>query len=85
MMYDTDHQAIEAALATIGLTEPSDAKVARIRNTLALEHLHVSEALLPEVRKRPELEVLEGPFEFRFGETGNLIDQSSETEGCRSG
>ena len=75
MMYDTDHQAIEAALATIGLTEPPDAKVARIRNTLALEHLHVSEALLPEVRKRPELEVLEGPFEFRFGETGNLIDQ----------
>jgi len=72
MIYDTDREAIEAALTTIGLTEPPDAKVVRIRNTLALEYLHVSEALLPEVRQRPNLEILEGPFEFRFDATGNL-------------
>ncbi len=74
IIFDTDREAIEAALMTIGLTEPADAKVARIRNTLALEHLHVSEALLPEVHRRPELRLLDGPFEFRFGETGNLVD-----------
>jgi hypothetical protein len=75
MLYDTDRQAIEAALTTIGLTEPPDAKIARIRNTLALERLVVSEALLPEVRRRPALEVMDGPFELRFGEDGNLLDQ----------
>jgi hypothetical protein len=73
MAYDTDREAIEAALTTIGLTEPPDAKLVRIRNTVMLEHLHVSESLLPEVRRRPGLAVLEGPFEFAFGGDGNLV------------
>jgi hypothetical protein len=37
-----------------------------------LEPLHVSEALLPEVRRRRDLVILEGPFEFAFGDDGNL-------------
>jgi hypothetical protein len=73
MFYDTDREAIEAALTTIGLTEPPDAKVVRIRNTVALEHLHVSEALLGEARSRPDLTVLEGPFDLQFGDDGNLV------------
>jgi hypothetical protein len=75
MLYHTDRQAIEAALTTIGLTEPPDAKIVRIRNTLALEHLHVSETLLPDVAKQPALTILGGPFEFHFGEDGNLHDR----------
>jgi hypothetical protein len=74
MLYETDREAIEAALTTIGLTEPPDAKIARIRNTLALERLYVSEALLPEIQRRPELTVVDGPLKFRFGEDGNLFD-----------
>jgi hypothetical protein len=75
MLYHTDRQAIEAALTTIGLTEPPDAKVVRIKNTLALEHLHVSEALVPEVAKQPALTILGNPFEFHIGEDGNLQDR----------
>jgi hypothetical protein len=75
MLYHTDRQAIEAALTTIGLTEPRDAKIVRIRNTLALEHLHVSETLLSDVAKQPALTILGGPFEFHFGEDGNLQDR----------
>lgn len=74
-IFETDREAIEGALKTIGLTEPPDAKVARIKNRLALEYLHVSEALLPEVRGRSDLEILGGPFEFRFSETGDLVDE----------
>ena len=73
IIFETDRDAIEGALKTIGLTEPPDAKVARIKSMLALEHLHVSEALLPEVQGRSALEILEGPFEFRFAETGDLV------------
>ena len=65
--------AIEGALKTIGLTEPPDAKVARIRNTQALEVLHVSEALLPEVRGRADLTILDGPFDFQFTDAGDLV------------
>ncbi len=84
IIFETDHEAIEGALKTIGLTEPSDAKVARIRNTLALEYLQVSEALIPEVRERSDLEILDGPFEFRFSERGDLLDETLIPSGKHS-
>jgi len=76
IIFETDREAIEGAMKTIGLTGPPDAKVARIRNTLALEYLQASEALLPEIRERSDLEILDGPFEFRFSETGDLVDDT---------
>ena len=74
IVFETDREAIEGALKTIGLTDPPEAKLARIKNTLDLEYLHVSEALLPEIRDRQDLELLEGPQEFRFSATGDLVD-----------
>jgi hypothetical protein len=75
IIFETDRAAIEGALKTIGLTEPPDAKVARIRNTQALEVLYVSEALLPEVRGRADLNILDGPFDFQFTDTGDLVGE----------
>jgi hypothetical protein len=74
IVFETDRLAIEGALKTIGLTEPPDAKVARIKNTLDLEYLYVSEALLPEIRQRADLEVLSGPHPFAFTDQGDLVD-----------
>jgi hypothetical protein len=74
IVFETDRDAIEGALKTIGLTEPPDAKVARIRNTQDLEHLYASEPLMPEIRSRADLEVLGGPIELRFSPQGDLID-----------
>ena len=75
IIFETDRDAIQGALKTIGLTEPPDAKVARIRNTLAVEYLQASEALLPEIKGRPDLEIVDGPWEFQFSETGDLVDK----------
>jgi hypothetical protein len=75
IIFETDREAIPGALKTIGLTEPPDAKVARIRNTLAVEYLLASEALLPEIKGRSDLEIVDGPWEFRFSETGDLVDE----------
>jgi hypothetical protein len=74
IIFETDREAIQGALLTIGLTNPPDAKVARIRNTLALEYLQASEALLPEIAQRPDLEVVDGPHDFRFTTAGELVD-----------
>jgi hypothetical protein len=74
IIFETDREAIQGALRTIGLTPPAEAKVARIRNTLALEYLYASHALLPEIRERPELEVLDGPWELQFSAQGDLVD-----------
>jgi hypothetical protein len=73
IIFQTDREAIEGALKTIGLTEPPDARLARIKNTLELECLQVSEALLPEIREHSDLEILGGPFEFQFTENGDLV------------
>lgn len=74
IVFETDHDAIQGALKTIGLTDPPDARVARIKNTLELEHLFASEALLSEMRERKDLEVVDGPWEFQFSGTGDLVD-----------
>jgi len=34
----------------------------------------VSEGLLPEVKRRQDLEVLEGPFELQFSASGDLVE-----------
>ncbi len=74
IIFESDRDAIQGALKTVGLTEPPDAKVARIRNTLALEYLQASEALLPEIKERSDLEIVDGPWDFTFSETGELVD-----------
>jgi len=74
IIFETDRDAIEGALKTIGLTEPPDAKVARIKNTLDLEYLYASDALLAEIKERNDLEVLSGPHPLAFSDRGDLVD-----------
>jgi hypothetical protein len=69
---DTDREAVEAALGTIGLVPPEAARIVRIQNTLLLEELEVSEALLPEVKQRDTLEILWGPKPLTFDSAGGL-------------
>ncbi len=69
---DTDHEAVEAALGTIGLVKPEAARIVRIKNTLFLEELDVSDALLPEVKQRDTLEILWGPKGLTFDNAGAL-------------
>src|SRR5204863_3195570 len=71
--YDTDREAIETALSCIGLTPPSSARVVRIKNTLALGELEVSEAFQAELAKRPELKQLADPAPLPFDAAGRLI------------
>jgi hypothetical protein len=71
--YDTDREAIETALSCIGLTPPARARVVRIKNTLALGELEVSEAFQAELAKRPELKQLADPAPLPFDAAGRLI------------
>ncbi|HMQ31458.1 MAG TPA: lactate racemase domain-containing protein [Chloroflexaceae bacterium] len=56
----TGHDAVATAIKVCGQADPADARVVRIKNTLLLEELLVSPALLPEVAAHPGLELL-GP------------------------
>lgn len=70
--FDTDREVIEAALPTLGLVEPANAKVVQIANTLHLGEVLVSEAYLPEIAQRPDLAIIDGPFEMPLDASGNL-------------
>lgn len=69
---DTDREAVDAALGTIGLVKPEEARIVRIKNTLLLEELEVSAALRAEVEPRQDVEILWGPKELAFGTDGTL-------------
>ena len=71
--YDTDREAIEVALDTIGLTEPEDARVIRIESTLRLTELDISEALLEDAKLHSRLEVIGETQPFEFDAVGNLL------------
>src|SRR5919106_3596669 len=70
--YDTDREAIETALSCIGLTPPERARVIRIKNTLMLGEIEVSEAFAPELVKRPDLTPL-GDAPLVFDAAGRLL------------
>ena len=71
--YDTDREAIEVALDTIGLTEPEDARVIRIESTLRLTELDISEVLLEDAKLHSRLEVMGETKPFAFDVAGNLL------------
>ena len=70
--FETDREVVEAALQTIGLIEPPDARVVQISDTLHLGEVLVSEAYLPEIRERADLEILTDPQPMAFDAGGNL-------------
>jgi hypothetical protein len=71
--FDTDIDAVESALACIGLTPPERARVIHIKNTLKLGEVAVSEAFFPEVARRGDLTVIGDPAPLAFDAAGQLI------------
>ena len=73
--FATDAKLLEAMLAQIGLTEPPDAKLIWIRNTVDLAEVECSEVYLDEAMERDDLELLTDPRPLEFDSNGNLSDE----------
>ena len=70
--YETDREMLAAALGTIGLTEPPEAKLLWIADTLHLAEVECSAAYLAEARQRSDLTILTAPRDLPFDAIGNL-------------
>jgi hypothetical protein len=70
--YETDREMLQAALGTVGLVEPQQARLLWIADTLDLAEVECSAAYLESARGRSDLEILTEPRELSFGMTGNL-------------
>lgn len=73
LVFETDREAVESALGCIGLTPPERARIVRIRSTLVLGEIECSEGLLPEIAKRPDLEVVGPGRALPFDAAGRIL------------
>ena len=74
MIFDNQELAIKAAVKTAIGADKEHLKMIHIRDTLHIADIEISEALLDEARKIPELEILGKPEEMKFNENGNLFE-----------
>lgn len=77
IFFEQDREALETAHYNSGVFNPKDLRIVWIKNTLELEYLYASQALLKEARSNTRLEILSNPFEFPFDQNGNLISNWS--------
>ncbi|HEY2839366.1 MAG TPA: [Fe-S]-binding protein, partial [Pirellulales bacterium] len=70
--FETDRELLDAALPTIGLTDPPDARILWIRNTLDVAEVECSQAYWDEAQARDDLEILSELRELPFDSEGNL-------------
>lgn len=69
---ETDRHAIEWAFQTIGAVEPQQARVVKVKNTLHLSELYISQSLVSELKVKPDWEVEQRAYEIRFDLEGNV-------------
>ncbi|MFC6893908.1 DUF362 domain-containing protein, partial [Halopenitus salinus] len=72
---ETDRAGILACLSTVGVRDRWDARVIRATDTMHLERMYASEALLEEARERDDLRVVAEPEPIAF-ENGELAAPS---------
>ncbi len=77
--FPTDKECLERVLPTCGHLDTRDCSIAWIRNTLKLGDLMVSENLLTELRRNPDIEILGDAEEPPFDDDGNLVSAFDAT------
>ncbi len=70
--FDTDRECLERFLPTVGKHDLTRVTIGRIRNTLSLVDLELSENLRAEIEANPNLTIVEGPYDFPVDASGNM-------------
>ena len=71
---DNDKEAVRAAMKTSSEPDPAKNRLAYIRNTLRLDKIAVSDALLKDIEDNKNIEIIERDKALHFDEKGNLIE-----------
>jgi len=74
LIMDSDRLAIQAAIKTCNAADMSQLRVARIANTLHVAEMYISECMLEQARKHPDMVVLGEPQAWLFDASGNFSD-----------
>src|SRR5690625_220762 len=68
-----DQLAIQAAIKTCNILDFTKVKMVRIKNTLEIGEIEVSEAFLEHVQTNANLKKVSEPFNLVFNDEGNLV------------
>lgn len=72
LMMSSDKRAVQCAVKTCNAADMDRLRIVRVPNTLHLETLMISEALLGEAEVHPQVEVLGAPADWDFAPDGTL-------------
>jgi len=73
MYVETDREALLLAVRTCNGIDFNRAKMVRIKDTLSMEYIEVSESYYNEIKDNPEIEILSEPKEIQFDNYGFMI------------
>ena len=66
VVMEDDRLAIQTALKTLADVDPKRSRIVYLKNTLSLQTIMISEALLDKAKSCKEVDILEGPRPFSF-------------------
>lgn len=69
---ESDRTAIQLAVRTCNEIDKNAPRIVRIRDTMHLDDIHISEALLPEAKKLEDITIGGEPEDWKFDAKGNL-------------
>ena len=73
-------EAIKCGIYSCNCRDQSQVKLVRIKNTMNLGEIEISEALLDEALRNPAVEILSEPEFMRFDASGNLFSDAGNAE-----
>ena len=71
---ETDRDAVILAVRTCNDIDFNNPRIVRIKNTLNMEYIEVSEAYLDECKAHPEIEIISGLHELEFDKDGFMTE-----------
>jgi uncharacterized protein (DUF362 family) len=74
VIMESDRLAVQAAVKTCNVADARQLRLVRIPNTLHLEHIRISEAMVEEALQSPGISVVGEPMPWSFDSHGNLSD-----------
>lgn len=72
MIMANDKETFQVCIKTCTEIDKEKVRIIRIKNTLDMEYIYVSESMADEVKLNPNLEIISEPSELSFDSDGNL-------------
>ena len=73
LIMDNEKECLQASMAICLNMDPEAPRIIILKNSLEVETMLISEALIPEAKTRKELTIESEPFELEFDENGKML------------